>query len=92
MGGSGHICLPNGGHLEQSGGKAAGLRIQENHSDLLAMSSQIPRCLPNLLKQTFNQTPHKNLSNLVSCLALRASAFQEQGFPEAVAVQIKAPQ
>ena len=28
------------------------------------MSSQIPLCLPNLLTQLFNQTLHRNLSNL----------------------------
>ena len=35
--------------------------------DLVAMSSQIPLCLPNLpnlLTQPFNQIPHRNLSNL----------------------------
>ena len=35
--------------------------------DLVTMSSQIPLCLPNLpnlLTQPFNQTPHRNLSNL----------------------------
>ena len=35
--------------------------------DLVAMSSQIPLCLPNLpnlVSQPFNQTLHKNLSNL----------------------------
>ena len=32
--------------------------------DLVAMSSQIPLCLPNLVTQPFNQTLHKNLSNL----------------------------
>ena len=32
--------------------------------DLVAMSSQIPLSLPNLLTQPFNQTPHSNLSNL----------------------------
>ena len=33
MGGSGCICLPTGSHLGQSGGKVAGLPMQENHSD-----------------------------------------------------------
>ena len=35
--------------------------------DLVAISSEIPLCLPNLpnlLTQHFNQIPHKNLSNL----------------------------
>ena len=36
--------------------------------DLVAMSNQIPLCLPNLpnlLAQPFNQTPHRNLLNLI---------------------------
>ena len=33
MGGSGPICLPTSSHLGQSGGKVAGLPMQENHSD-----------------------------------------------------------
>ena len=32
--------------------------------DLMAMSSQIPRSLPNLLTQPFNQIPHRNLTSL----------------------------
>ena len=32
--------------------------------DLVAMYSQIPLCLPNLVSQPFNQTLHRNLSNL----------------------------
>ena len=32
--------------------------------DLVAMSSQIPLCLPNLVSQPFNQTLHRNLLNL----------------------------
>ena len=58
--------------------------------DLVTMSSQIPLSLPNLpsiLTQTLNQTPHKS-----ACLAPRASAIKEQGFSEAVAAQIEAPQ
>ena len=36
--------------------------------DLMTMSSQMSLCLPNLpnfLTQPFNQTPHRNLSNLI---------------------------
>ena len=32
--------------------------------DLVALSSQIPLCLPNLVSHPFNQTLHRNLSNL----------------------------
>ena len=60
--------------------------------DLVTMSSQVPLCLPKLLIQPFNQTPHRNLSNLTACMAPRASAIKQQGFSEAVAAQIEAPQ
>ena len=77
MGGSGFICFPTNSHPGQSGREAAGLPMQENHSDfsrvakhaglrdLVAMSSQIPLSLPNLLVQPFNQTPRRNLPNLI---------------------------
>ena len=73
MGGSRRICLPTNSHLGQSGGKVTGHPMQENQSDwprwpnmpwfwdLVAMSSQIPLTLPNLLTQPFNQIPQRNL-------------------------------
>ena len=79
LGGPGPIRLPTGSHLGQSGGEAPGLPLQQNNSDcstwpnmpcfwdLVAMSSQIPLCLPsipNLVSQPFNQVLHRNLSNL----------------------------
>ena len=79
LGRSGPICLPTNSHLGQSGRKVAGLPMQQNHTgctgwpnmscfwDLVAMSSQIPMCLPslpNLVTQPFNQTLHRNLANL----------------------------
>ena len=59
--------------------------------DLVAMSSQIPLCLPNLpnlVSQPFNQTLHRNLSNL----NLHAWLLEPQGFSEAVVARIEAPQ
>ena len=65
-------------HQQQSG-EVTGLPLQQDHSDrprvaqhalvldLVAMSSQIPLCLPNLpnlVSQPINQTLHRNLSNL----------------------------
>ena len=53
--------------------------------DLVAMSSQIPLSLPNLpnlLTQPFKS----------SCMVPRASTIKEQGFSEAVAARIEAPQ
>ena len=57
--------------------------------DLVAMSSQIPLCLPSIpnpVSQPFNQVLHRNLSNL------NLHAIKEQGFSEAVATLIEAPQ
>ena len=59
--------------------------------DLVAMSSQIPLSLPNLLTQPFNQIPHRNLTNL-NLHAWLLEPQQEQGFSEAVAARIEAPQ
>ena len=79
MGGSGRICLSTSSHFGQSGGKVTGLPMQENHCNCPGvaqhalvlgpgdMSSQIPLSLPNLpnlLTQPFNQSPHRNLTNL----------------------------
>ena len=64
--------------------------------DLVEMSSQIPLLLPqlpNLLTQPFNQTPSQKSDKLKSsCMAPRATAIKEQGFSEAVATRIEAPQ
>ena len=63
--------------------------------DLVAMSSQIPLCLPsipNLVSQPFNQVLHRTVESEPTCLAPRASAITEQGFSEAVAARIEAPQ
>ena len=66
--------------------------------DLVIISSQIPLSLPNLLTQPFNQIPHRNLTNLnIHAWLLephqsRSRASLEQGFSEAVAARIKAPQ
>ena len=79
MGGSGYVCLPTCSHIGQSVGEVAGPPLPQSHSDspgwpnmpwfwgLVAMSSRIPRSLPrlpNLVTQPFNQTPHRNLTNL----------------------------
>ena len=79
MGWTGPIRLPTGGHLGQSGVRlldypcnriiliAPGWPNMPWFWDLVTMSSQIPLCLPNLpnlVTQPFNQTLHKNLSNI----------------------------
>ena len=79
LGKSGPICLPTSSHLGQSGGEVTGLPLQKDHSDctrvaqhalVLGSSGNVqsdPLCLPNLpnlVSQPFNQTLHRNLSNL----------------------------
>ena len=64
--------------------------------DLVEMSSQIPLLLPqlpNLLTQPLNQTHTQKSDKLKSpCMAPRATGIKEQGFSEAVAARIEAPQ
>ena len=64
--------------------------------DLVAMSGQIPLCLlnlPNLLTQPFNHSSSNEFAKpKPTCVASRASAIKEQGFSEAVAARIEAPQ
>ena len=62
--------------------------------DLVAMSSQIPLCLPsipNLVSQPFNQVLHRNLSNLnLHAWLLEPQQSRSKGI--AVAARIEAPQ
>ena len=61
--------------------------------DLVAMSSQIPLCLPNLVSQPFNQVLHRNLSNLnLHAWLLEPQQSRSKAFSEAVAARIEAPQ
>ena len=108
MGGSGHICLPTGGHLGQSDGEVAGLPMQKNHSDCSGLaqhalvlgssgnvqpnpteSAQPAPPVDTALQSDPTQKSDKSKS---PCMAPRASAIKEQGFPEAVAARIEAPQ
>ena len=94
LGRSGPICLPTSSHLGKVVEKlqdypfnriiliAPGWPNMPWFWDLVTMSSQIPLCLPNLVTQPFNQTLHRNLSNLNL-----NSWLLEQGFSEAVAAQ-----
>ena len=60
--------------------------------DLVAMSSQIPLSLPNLLTFLQSDPSQKYDKSKSPCMAPRASAIKEQGFSEAVAARIEAPQ
>ena len=58
--------------------------------DLVASSSQIPLCLPNLPNLVFQPDPEQEpLKPEPTCLTPRATAINEQGFSEAVAAQIE---
>ena len=105
MGGSGRLCLSTSSHLVQSGGEVAGLPMQENHSHC---SGGGPTCLgfgiwwPNPTESAqsaqpidtaLQSDPSQNSNKPKSpCMAPRASAIKEQGFSEAVAARIEAPQ
>ena len=68
LGGPGPIRLPSSSHLGQSVILIApGWPNMPWFCHLVAMSSQMPLCLPsipNLVSQPFNQVLHRNLSNL----------------------------
>ena len=108
VGGSGSIYLPNSSHLGQRGAETAGLPTQENHSDcsraiqhslVLGSSSHIkPDPLAPAKSAQPTHTAFQSDSSQESakpkstCLASGASAIKEQGFSEAVAARIEAPQ
>ena len=104
----GRIRLPTSGHLGQSGGEVTGLTLQENHSDcsgvaqhaLVLGSSDHVQSDPTEPSQpaqpvdtTFQSDPSQKSDKPKSpCMAPRATAIKEQGFSEAVATRIEAPQ
>ena len=108
MGESGRIRLSTSGHLGQSGEEVAGLPLQENHSDcsgvaqhaLVLGSSDHDQSDPTEPAQsaqpvdtTFQSDPSQKSDKPKSpCMAPRATAIKEQGFSEAVATRIEAPQ
>ena len=108
MGRSGCICLPTACHIGQSGGEATGLPVQETHSDcprvaqhalVLGLSGHVQsgpsqpaqpaQAAHTALQSDPSQKSDKSKS---PCLAPRATKIKEQGFSEAVAARIEAPQ
>ena len=108
LGGPGPIRLPTGSHLGQSGGEAPGLPLQQNNSDCSrvaqhalvlgpgsnvkpdpTVSAQHTQPSVSAIQPGPSQEP---VESEPTCLAPRASAIKEQGFSEAVAAQIEAPQ
>ena len=108
LGEPGPICLSTGSHLAQSGGKVTGLPLQQNNSDCprVAQHALVLGSDGNVQSNPTMSTQHTKLSvsaiqpgpsqepvkSEFTCLAPRASAIKEQGFSEAVAAQIEAPQ
>ena len=108
LGGSGPLRLPTSSHLGQSGGEVTGLPVLQNNSDCprvaqhaLVLGSgdnvqpnptvpaQHTKVGVSALQSGPSQEP---LESEPTCLAPRASAIKEQGFSEAVAARIEAPQ
>ena len=108
MGRSGCIRLPTDRHIGQSGGEAIGLPVQETHSDcpgvaqhalVLGPSDHVQSgpSQPSQPAQSTNTALQSDPSQRSEqskspCLAPRATTIKEQGFSEAVAARIEAPQ
>ena len=108
LGGPGPIRLPTGSHIGQSGGEAPRLPLQQNNSDCTrvaqhalvlgpgsnvkpdpTVSAQHTQPSVSTIQPGSSQEP---VESEPTCLAPRASAIKEQGFSEAVAARIEAPQ
>ena len=108
MGESGHICLPTNSHFGQSGGEIAGLTVSKNdsncpgvaqHALVLGPSGTVqpdpiePTSSAQSTDTALQPDPsQESLKPQSPCLAPRATAIKEQGFSEAVAARIEAPQ
>ena len=96
---------PTSSHLGQSGGEVAGLLMQQNHIDctrvaqyaLVLGSSGHVQSDPTVSAQSGDSAiqlhpAQEPVKPEPTCLAPRATAIKEQGFSEAVAARIEAPQ
>ena len=108
MGGSGRLCLPTNCHLGQSGGEATGQPVQKVNSNCSGMAQHAlvlgfsGHVQPSSAESTSAAQPvdttlqsdpsQKSDQPKSSCMAPRATAIKEQGFSEAVAARIEAPQ
>ena len=105
MGGSGHVCLPTSSHLGQSGGEVTRLPMQETRSDCSRKAQQTWVWGSNghiqsdstesaqLVNTALQSDPSQKYENSESpYMAPRARKIEEQGFSEAVAARIEAPQ
>ena len=108
MGGSGCICLSTNPHIGQGGGEVIELSMQETnphctrvaqHALVLGPGEHVQSGPPQTSKSaqsvdTALQSDPSQKSDKPepSCMAPRASAIRKQGFSEAVATRIEAPQ
>ena len=108
MGGPGCIRLPTDRHIGQSGGEASGLPVQETRSDcpgvaqhalVLGLGEHVqpgpsqPAQPAQSANTAIQSDPSQKSDQPKSpCLAPRATKIKEQGFSEAVAARIEAPQ
>ena len=108
LGRSGRIRLPSDSHLGQSGGEVAGHRMQETYSHCPRVAQHAMVLGPSVHVQpdpTIPAQPAQSLDTTLQsdspqesdqpkspCVAPRTTAIKEQGFSEAVAARIEAPQ
>ena len=71
---------------------APGRPNRPGFGDLMAISSQIPLSLPNLLTALQSVPSQKSENSESPYMAPRPTTIEEQGFSEAVAARIEAPQ
>ena len=108
IGGSGCLCLPTSSHLGQSSAEATRLPRQQDNPDCSRLAQHalvlgpsghvqpnpIESAQPTKSSDTALQPDpsQKSVRAESPCMAPRASAIKEQGFSEAVATRIEAPQ
>ena len=108
MGRSGCIRLPTSGHLGQSGGEVAGHPMQKTYSNcpgvaqhalVLGSSDHVQpdptmptKAAPFVDTTLQSDPPQESDKSKSPCVAPRTTAIKEQGFSEAVAARIEAPQ
>ena len=108
MGGSGSLYLPASSHLGQSSGEVTGLPVEQDDIDCTRVAQHALVLGPSGHVQSDPSVPAKPAQSGYStiqpdttqkyvkpespCLAPRTTAIKEQGFSEAVAARIEAPQ
>ena len=106
--GPGCLCLPTNSHIGQSSGGVNTLPVQENYSDcpglaqhglVLGLGEHVqpnppqPAQPAKPVNSTLQSDPSQESDKSESaCMAPRATAIKQQGFSEAVAARIEAPQ